>query len=156
MARIRRSKKKKKNDNPIGCRTTLHLKGERHTPTARQHSSDSGRELRRTKQGWRHGRSPNEPPLISHRTPSVPRTAASTSHQQAAEVILQTRRRRADYHDQCHASDDAHHRHRCHRSQTALIARRTRPSSTTTIPHLSLVPLAGKELLERCPKRRDT
>ena len=64
-------------------------------------------------------------------------------------------RRRADYHDQSHASDNAHYRHRCHRSQN-LPHRRTRPSSTNNILHLSLVPLVGKELLKRCPKRRDT
>ena len=54
--------------------------------------------------------------IVYHRPP----TAASTSQQQAVEVHSQTRRRRrADYHDQGHASDIAHRRHRCHRSHRA-------------------------------------
>jgi hypothetical protein len=39
-------------------------------PATRQHSSDSDKERRRrTRQGWRRGRSPNGPPVTSHRTP---------------------------------------------------------------------------------------
>jgi hypothetical protein len=50
-----------------------------------QRSSDSDKELwRRTRQGWRRRRSPNGPPVASHRTPPGSTTAASTSQQQTS------------------------------------------------------------------------
>jgi hypothetical protein len=58
-------------------------------PTLRQRSSESDEDLRRrTRQGWHHGRSPNEPPVANHRTPPGPATAASTSQQQISRGKL--------------------------------------------------------------------
>jgi hypothetical protein len=59
------------------------------TPTLRQRSSDFDEDLRRrTRQGWHRGKSPNEPPIASHRTPPGPATAASTSQQQKSRGKL--------------------------------------------------------------------
>jgi hypothetical protein len=54
-------------------RSHTKIRAKTQPPAPRQRSSDSEEELRRrTRQGWRRRRSPNGPPVASHRTPPGP------------------------------------------------------------------------------------